>query len=75
VQAHAKTDGYAIAALCTGLGGLLVPFAGILAIIFGQMAKKRIKESNGALGGKGMATAGFIVGIVSSALWLVWISF
>jgi hypothetical protein len=71
-QVQKKNDGYAITALVTGLGGLIIPIAGIVAIVFGVLAKKRIKESGGAFAGEGMATAGFILGIVECAYWLAW---
>jgi hypothetical protein len=44
--------------------GLLALPAGILAVIFGSIALKRIKEEPGIYGGRGMALAGLILGIV-----------
>jgi hypothetical protein len=47
----------------------LAPVAlGIIAIVFCVKANKRIKESDGALGGKGMAIAGLVTGIIGLAL-------
>ncbi len=43
---------------------------GILAIVFGSGAKKEIDASAGRQGGRGMATAGVVTGIVGT-LWLV----
>ena len=34
----------------------------ILALVFGYMAKRQIRESNGSEGGGGMATAGVVLG-------------
>jgi len=46
-------------ALCLG------PLTGIPAVICGHMAHSRIKQSGGALGGLGMATAGLVMGYFS----------
>jgi Domain of unknown function (DUF4190) len=59
-----KTNGFAIASLVLGI----IPCCnGILAIIFGFVAKNQIKQSGGTQGGDGMATAGIVLGIA----WLV----
>jgi hypothetical protein len=55
------------------LGGV----GSILAIVFGVMAKKRIRESNGWVTGGGMATAGIvlgIVGLVGSVIYFIWLA-
>lgn len=73
--APAKTSGMAIASLVLGIVGLLscgCLIGSILAIVFGQIAKKNIRESGGAQGGAGMAKAGFILGIVGIALAVVY---
>lgn len=74
-SAQKKTDGYAITALVTGLAGLFLfgIILGPIAVVFGVLAKKRIKESSGTLAGEGMATAGFILGIVDAAWFFVWL--
>lgn len=61
-----KDSNLAIASLITGiLGWILVPVLGSLAaIVTGHLANKEINESNGMLSGKGMATAGLILGYV-----------
>ncbi len=42
---------------------IFAPFLGsLVAIITGHMAKREITESNGQLGGDGMATAGLVLG-------------
>jgi hypothetical protein len=48
-------------------------FTGIPALILGKQAQGEIDASNGAIGGRGMATAGFILGIVSIAVTILWI--
>ena len=48
-------------------------FFPILAVIFGHMAKREIRESNGYKTGEGMANAGLILGylgIVGIVLWI-----
>lgn len=58
-----STDGFAIASLVLGIIG-----GSVLAIIFGFVARGRIKRSGGAKSGKGMATAGIVLGCVWLAL-------
>ena len=62
----------ATAALILGLCSF-VPLCGlplgVLAIALGATAKDRIKKSGGQLGGNGMATAGIVLGIITSVLW------
>jgi uncharacterized membrane protein len=57
----AKTNGMAIAALVTSLAGSFCG-VGFLGLVFGLIALKQIKKSNGAETGKGMAIAGVIIG-------------
>jgi len=76
VAPESKTLGLAIAALVCGIAGLLL-FAivlGPLALIFGLQARRKIKESNGALKGDGMALAGVILGPIDVVLWLLILS-
>ena len=57
------TSGFAIASLVLSLvGGCGI--GSVLAIVFGNRAKREIRESRGQLTGEGMATAGIIVGWV-----------
>jgi uncharacterized membrane protein YjfL (UPF0719 family) len=45
------------------LGWFVIPIVGaIIAVVTGHMAKKEIRQSNGALGGDGLATAGLLLG-------------
>jgi Domain of unknown function (DUF4190) len=58
-SAQKKTNGFAIASLVLGI----IPCCnGILAIIFGFVAKNQIKQSGGTQSGDGMATAGIVLG-------------
>jgi hypothetical protein len=64
------TSGKATAALILGIFGVAVcPLVlSVPAIIVGQSAKKEIDASQGRLGGRGQAQAGFILGIVGTVL-------
>jgi hypothetical protein len=73
----ARTDGLAIASLVLGIlsipGGLvfygvLGIVSGALAIVFGLVARRRIKQSGGTVAGGGLATAGWILGICGVAI-------
>ena len=60
----------AIISLIAGiLGFTLFPFLGsIVALVTGYMARKEIQESDGKIGGDGMATAGLIMGWIGIGL-------
>ncbi|MGE0730382.1 MAG: DUF4190 domain-containing protein, partial [Acidimicrobiia bacterium] len=82
VPAAPPTDGMAIASLVTGIGSILAAFAcclggliGIAAIVLGVMSRKKIKASNGATSGAGLALAGIITGAVAVALALLVLAF
>lgn len=64
-------NGYAIASLiCSIIGVLfLLPVIGpILGIVFGNMAKKQIAESQGREGGENLAQAGVVLGWIGIVL-------
>ena len=64
---RAQTNGYAIASMVLGI--LWLYFVGsILALVFGDRARKEINASNGAQQGQGMATAGIVLGWIGMAL-------
>ncbi len=45
------------------LGWIFLPVVGeIIAIITGHLAKREIRQSDGLLGGNGLATAGLVLG-------------
>ena len=52
--------------------GVLALILGPIAIFLGLSSQRRIQASGGALGGGGMAKAGWIVGIVATALGAVY---
>lgn len=68
------TEGYAIASLILGIFAF-VPFGfipvvpGILAVIFGRIARRNIRETGKE--GTGLAKAGEILGWVNIGLWIV----
>jgi hypothetical protein len=74
-QAPPATPGSATAALILGICGLLVcgVILGPLAIVYGNKARREIDSSGGRLGGRGMATAGLVLGWVALGLWAIWI--
>lgn len=66
-----KNDPFAITAMTVGIVGVplmcccsFISFVmGIIATVFGALSMQRIKKSQGALGGNGMAIAGLVLGI------------
>jgi cytochrome c biogenesis protein CcdA len=74
--AQAVNDGKAIGALVCGILAFFVPCAGlvlaIVAIVLGVQSRNTIAAANGRLKGRGMATAGLILGIVALAVGALW---
>lgn len=64
------SSGSAVTALILGILGLVMcgPFTAIPAIIVGRRATSEIDASNGQLEGRGMAQAGFILGVIGTVL-------
>jgi hypothetical protein len=69
-QSPAPTSTLSLASLMMGiLGWVLLPVVGgIIAIITGHLAKKEIRQSDGLLGGDGLATAGLVLGYANLVL-------
>jgi hypothetical protein len=65
-----RTSGLAVASLVLGIL-FLCGIGSLLATIFGAVAMGQISRSNGSVTGKGMAIAGFVLGIIG----LGWIAF
>ena len=65
-----QNSGKATAALVLGILGVVACgfIAGIPAIIVGKQAQREIDASNGWLTGRGMATAGIVMGWIEVAL-------
>ena len=59
---------------CYGIPGFAL---GLVALILGRMALGRIRNSGGAVGGQGIAQAGWILGliavVISAIIIVVWI--
>jgi hypothetical protein len=65
------TDSQATLALVLGILSLFCcPVLGPVAIFIGNASRGRIQASGGSLGGGGLATAGFVLGIIGT-VWLV----
>ncbi len=57
---------------CYGIPAIAL---GVTAVILGRMSLGRIRESGGALGGHGLAQAGWITGLVGGSLGLIYALF
>jgi uncharacterized protein DUF4190 len=72
---YQKTNGMAVAALVLGIVGIptyfLFGIVGILAVIFGFVARSQIEKSGGAQKGMGMAIAGIILGAVGIVVFVL----
>ena len=68
-----RTNGLAIASLVCGIAAFLILgiVGGALALIFGYIGRRQIDESGGAQTGRGMATAGIVLGWISIALFVI----
>jgi hypothetical protein len=71
------TNQKAVWAMVLGILGtvLCCLFAGVPAIILGAIARKEIAASAGFQEGRGMATAGLVLGIVSTVLSVIYYIF
>jgi type IV pilus assembly protein PilA len=64
--ANAETSGKAVTSLIFGVLSLLISIpAGIVAVVFGHLARRDIRTSAGRLHGDGVALAGLILGYLS----------
>ncbi len=63
-----RTSGMAIASMVLGILWLC-GLGSLLATIFGGVALAEINRSKGAVGGRGMAVTGLVLGILGLALW------
>jgi hypothetical protein len=58
---------------------VLFSLAGPVAIVLGRQARRRADESGGLVGGRGMATAGYILGIIGTVVlvlgiaWMIYV--
>ena len=75
-----RNEPLAIAGMVCGIAAIPLLVAcgagivlGVLGVVFGLIAMRRIRDSGGALTGRGMALAGAICGGVALALFLIYI--
>ena len=76
-------DGMAITSLVFGIAsipaiccyGVPAVALGVTAVILGRISLGRIRQSGGALGGHGLAQAGWITGLVGGSLGLLYAIF
>ena len=66
------TNGLSVASMVLGIVWVF-GVGSILAVIFGFVARKQIKDSGGRQSGSGMALAGIILGFVGVASLILWI--
>jgi hypothetical protein len=76
-----RNDGMAIASMVLGIVAIVFSFlpgigwlsliCAIVGLILGMNSKRKIRESNGQLGGAGMATAGIVLNIICLVLYLL----
>jgi len=66
--AHPR-EGKAVASLVLGIIGVLIPVTAAPAIGLGLFAMDDARSTGGRIGGRGLAIAGLVLGIVSLSLW------
>jgi len=67
-----QRSGEATASLILGLFSF-IPVVGLLAVIFGHLAKASIRRSGGRLLGEGMAGVGLVMGYLGLAGWIIYV--
>src|SRR5699024_649457 len=65
------TNQKAIWALVTGILGFCCGPIGIVAIFLGRSGREEIDQTGGRQGGRGLAQAGYILGIIAVVLWVL----
>ena len=75
VAQQARTDGRATASLLAGISGLLLVPLGVpgltlgpVAYFLGRSAISRIEASRGTVGGRSTAVAGWVMGLIATAV-------
>lgn len=65
-------DSQATLALVLGIVGVVCCyFLGPVALFIGNSSRQRIQASGGTVGGEGMATAGFVLGIIGTVFLVI----
>lgn len=57
--------------ICGIIGIVICGPLAIVAIVLGKQAQTEIDASMGTIGGRGQATAGFVLGIVGLVIWVI----
>ena len=70
-EPHGGTNGFAIAALVLGILWMY-GVGSLLALVFGYVALRRIRDSRGRQAGRGLAIAGIVLGWIGVAMFAVW---
>ncbi|MBK9981398.1 MAG: DUF4190 domain-containing protein [Saprospiraceae bacterium] len=70
---QSSTEGFAIAGFVIGIVSVLLIslLFGILAIVFSAISLSKIRKYDGLYKGRGLATAGLVMGIVAVSLWVL----
>lgn len=69
--AAAPREGKTVAALVLGIGGFLLPFLCAPAIGLALFAMDDHRATDGRVGSRGIAIAGFVLGVIALAIWAV----
>lgn len=64
-----RTSGKGVASLVLGIVGVILPFLSAPAIGLGLLAMDDVRATDGRVGGRGIAIAGVVLGIVALSLW------
>jgi uncharacterized membrane protein len=72
-QVRGENEPFAVASLVLGIVGLLFAILAVLALVFGYLARGRIRRSGGKLHGSGMATAGIVLGWIETAILVLYV--
>ena len=76
LEAAGASNGFCVASLVLGIIGLPTSCTGIvplLAIIFGIIGFNQVASSGAERGGKGMAVAGIICGVIGGILFVLFV--
>lgn len=74
-EKKAKLCGWGVASLvCAVVGFVTLAVGGLLAVVFGHVASVKIKRSDGALSGRGLATAGAVLGYLELAFLVLFVA-
>jgi DNA-directed RNA polymerase subunit RPC12/RpoP len=77
LEAAGTSNGFCVAALVLGIIGIpasCTMIAPILAIVFGSIGYSQVSKSGGEGGGRGMAIAGIVLGVIGTGLGLLYVA-